>query len=51
MHESILNVETFEAPIFKADGGFKRFNVKFGGKLLDIIRQINTYIYEDKGVA
>ena len=51
MHESILNVETFEAPIFKADGGFKRFNFKFGGKLLDIIRQINTYIYEDKGVA
>lgn len=51
LHESILNVETFDAPAFKADGGFKRFNVKFGGKLLEIIKQINTYIYDDKGVA
>ncbi len=51
MHESVLNIETFEAPVFKADGGFKRFNVKFGGKLLDIIRQINSYLYEDRGVA
>lgn len=51
MHESILNVETFEAPAFKSDGGFKRFNMKFGGRLLEIIKQINTYIYEDRGVA
>lgn len=51
MHESILNVETFEAPAFKSDGGFKRFNMKFGGRLLEIIKQINTFIYEDKGVA
>lgn len=49
-HESLLNVETFEAPAFKMDGGFKRFNVKFEGKLLEIIREINTYIYE-QGVA
>ncbi len=51
LHESVLNVETFEAPAFEADGGFKRFNMKFSGKLLEIIKQINTYIYEDKGVA
>lgn len=50
LHESLLNVETFEAPAFKMDGGFKRFNVKFEGKLLEIIREINTYIYE-QGVA
>lgn len=50
LHESLLNIETFEAPAFKMDGGFKRFNVKFEGKLLDIIREINTYIYE-QGVA
>ena len=46
LHESLLNVETFEAPAFKMDGGFNRFNVKFEGKLLEIIREINTYIYE-----
>ena len=49
LHESLLNVETFEAPVFKMDGGFARFDKKFAGRLLEIIRQINTYIYE--GVA
>ena len=46
LHESILNTETFEAPAFRMDGGFVRFNKKFGGKLAEIIREINTYIYE-----
>lgn len=49
LHESILNTETFEAPAFKMDGGFARFDKKFGGQLAEIIREINTYIYE--GVA
>ena len=46
LHESILNTETFEAPAFKMDGGFARFNKKFGGQLAEIICEINTYIYE-----
>lgn len=46
LHESILNTETFEAPVFKMEGGFARFNKKFGGTLMEIIREINTYIYE-----
>lgn len=46
LHESLLNVETFEAPAFKMEGGFIRFNKKFSGRLLEIIREINTYIYE-----
>ena len=49
LHESLLNVETFEAPAFKMEGGFARFDKKFAGRLAEIIRQINTYIYE--GVA
>ena len=49
LHESLLNVETFEAPAFKMEGGYARFDKKFAGRLADIIRQINTYIYE--GVA
>ena len=46
LHESILNRETFEAPAFKMDGGFKQFNKKFDGKLTDLIRELNRYIYE-----
>ena len=46
LHESILNRETFEAPAFKMDGGFTRFDRKFDGKLSDLIRELNTYIYE-----
>lgn len=49
LHESILNVETFDAPVFKMEGGFSRFDKKFAGKLNEIIEQINTYLYE--GVA
>ena len=49
LHESVLNAETFEAPVFKMEGGFTRFDKKFAGKLSEIIEQINTYIYE--GVA
>lgn len=45
LHESILNIETFEAPAFKAEGGFARFNKKLNGQLVEIIREINTYIY------
>lgn len=46
LHESLLNVETFEAPAFKMEGGFIRYNKKFAGRLVEIIREINTYIYE-----
>ncbi len=46
LHESLLNVETFEAPAFKMEGGFARFDKKFAGQLMEIIRKINTYIYE-----
>lgn len=46
LHESILNRETFEAPAFKIDGGFARFDKKFDGKLVDLIRELNKYIYE-----
>lgn len=46
LHESLLNRETFEAPAFRMDGGFNRFDKKFDGELADIIRELNTYIYE-----
>lgn len=46
LHESILNTETFEAPVFRMDGGFARFNKKFGGRLPEIIQELNTYVYE-----
>lgn len=46
LHESILNRETFDAPAFMKDGGFSRFDKKFDGKLTDLIRELNTYIYE-----
>ena len=49
LHESVLNRETFDAPVFQMDGGFDRFDKKFAGHLAEIIRQLNTYIFE--GVA
>ncbi|MDR2267743.1 MAG: type I restriction-modification system endonuclease [Christensenellaceae bacterium] len=50
-HAGMLNKETFDAPQFRDEGGFRRFDIKFEGKLSEIIKEINTYIYESKGVT
>ena len=44
--KSILNTETFDAPVFKMEGGFSPLQQEIGGNLIEIIREINTYIYE-----
>ena len=46
LHESILNRDAFEAPVFKMDGGFARFDKRIDGKPIELIRELNTYIYE-----
>lgn len=33
-------------PALKLEGSFTRFDKKFDGKLADLIRKLNTYIYE-----
>ncbi|MDO4628661.1 MAG: type I restriction-modification system endonuclease [Planctomycetia bacterium] len=43
---NVLNTDTFNAEQFKYNGGFDRYNKRFDGNLLEIIQEINHYIYE-----
>ncbi|MBP2661378.1 MAG: type restriction protein, res subunit, partial [Firmicutes bacterium] len=47
LHESILELETFETGAFKSKGGYKVINKIFRNKLEQIIAELNDYLYED----
>ena len=50
LNESVLHTETFnEDSRFRSAGGFTKVNKVFGNKLEDIVKEINTYLYEDGG--
>ncbi|MCD7708925.1 MAG: type I restriction-modification system endonuclease, partial [Clostridiales bacterium] len=50
MKESVLNVQAFnEDSRFKDQGGFAKINKFFGGKLEDVVRELNGYLYDDGG--
>lgn len=47
LHESILELETFETGAFKSKGGYKVINKIFGNRLEQIVAELNDYLYED----
>lgn len=49
LEESVLDEQIFELGAFKNNGGFNGIDRRFGGKLRDIISELNTYLYEDGG--
>ena len=49
LQEPVLDRSVFEQGAFKRDGGFAIIDKRFSGQLADIIREINTYIYDDGG--
>lgn len=50
INDSVLNTAVFdEDDRFKSNGGFKKINKVFRGELTDIVRELNTYLYDDKG--
>lgn len=49
LEESVLDEQIFEMGAFKNNGGFNGIDRRFGGKLRDIIIELNTYLYEDGG--
>ena len=50
LNESVLNTETFnEDSRFRNAGGFAKANKVFGNKLESIVKEINTYLYDDGG--
>ena len=49
LKEIILNEEMFNSGIFRDKGGFKRFNKVFNDSLDSLIKELNEYLYDDKG--
>lgn len=49
INESVLNVQTFdEYMAWRNQGGFNKVNKIFNNRLPSIIKELNTYLYEDK---
>lgn len=48
LHESILDIDTFNTGAFQTKGGYKVINKIFGNKLDAIVDEINDYLYEDR---
>ena len=49
LEESVLDEQIFEVGAFKNAGGFTIIDRRFGGKLREIITELNEYLYEDGG--
>lgn len=50
MNESVVSVRTFdEDSRFKSGGGFKRIDKIFNNQLESLIKELNTYLYDDGG--
>ena len=49
LEESVLDEQIFEVGAFKNAGGFAIIDRRFGGKLREIITELNEYLYEDGG--
>ncbi|QDW75127.1 type I restriction-modification system endonuclease [Lachnospiraceae bacterium KGMB03038] len=49
LDESVLDEKIFEVGAFRNAGGFTIIDRRFGGKLRDIIGELNEYLYEDGG--
>lgn len=45
LKETLLNKESFDAEAFRNKGGYSAINKAFGGKLDEIIDEINTHMY------
>ena len=51
LNESLINPAVFDEKdtAFRDEGGFKRINKIFGGKLTNILDELNHYLYDDGG--
>ena len=51
MEEPILDESLFDRGAYKASGGFKTIDKRFGGTLREVIARLNEYLYDDRGAA
>lgn len=52
LNESVLSVQSFDShPSFRDKGGFAALNKLFRNQLENIVTELNTYLYDDGGLA
>ena len=51
LEEPILDESLFDRGAYKANGGFKTIDKRFGGTLREVIARLNEYLYDDRGAA
>ncbi|MCD7810940.1 MAG: type I restriction-modification system endonuclease [Ruminococcus sp.] len=51
LKEPVLDVQMFEQGAFKNAGGFINIDRRFGGRLGDVIKELNQYLYDDGGIV
>ena len=52
LNESVLSVHTFDESVtFREKGGFAALNKLFNNQLESIVTELNTYLYDDGGLA
>lgn len=51
LEESVLDEQIFEVGAFKNAGGFTIIDRRFGGKLREIMTELNEYLYDDGGIV
>lgn len=51
LEELVLDKQIFEMGAYKNQGGFAMIDRRFGGKLNEIIIEINQYLYDDGGIT
>ena len=51
LEETIMDKQILNSGAFRTNGGFNAINKRFGGKLQEIIDELNEYLYDDEDVA
>ena len=51
LNETLIDTSSFDevGTAFKQNGGFYRINKIFGGRLSEILDELNSYLYDDGG--
>ena len=48
LEETVLDKQILNSGAFRINGGFNAIDKRFGGKLQDIIDELNDYLYDYK---
>ena len=48
LEETVMDKQILNSGAFRTNGGFNAIDKRFGGKLQDIIDELNDYLYDDK---